>query len=173
MEKEELKCWKEATKLERKTKVMITFHVVMIVFSIIVAILNNDFTWILVALLWGDIAIMEYCDAKLLKGSEALNYIQEKNIEVQEDIINTILTKITVEVELNKIKIPKHFTKPNQKKLEERLKYYKENKKFKVPIVIDSNYILIDGYTSYLIAKNYNKTLVDVDLKRNRGWING
>ena len=45
----------------------------MVIFSITVAILNKDFTWILVALLWADVAIMEYCDGKLLKGSEALN----------------------------------------------------------------------------------------------------
>lgn len=35
-------------------------------------------------------------------------------------------------------------------------------------VVIDLDYNLIDGYTSYLIAKNYNKTTVIAKLKRNK-----
>ena len=46
------------------------------------AILDKDFTWILVALLWGNVAIMEYFDGKLLKGSEALNDIGLKKDKV-------------------------------------------------------------------------------------------
>lgn len=34
--------------------------------------------------------------------------------------------------------------------------------------MIDLDYNLIDGYTSYLIAKNYNKTTVIAKLKRNK-----
>ena len=89
--KEEFKSWNEMTKLETRTKVMITFHIIMVILSITVAILNKDFTWILVALLCGDVATMEYCDGKLLKSSEALNDAQEKYIEIQKDIINDLL----------------------------------------------------------------------------------
>ena len=70
-----------------------------------------------------------------------------------------------------RLKIPKYFTKPNPKKLQRRLDYYKQNKKFEAPIVIDSNCTLIDGYTSYLIAKNYNKTSVIAHLKRDKKTI--
>lgn len=163
-----MKTWEEMTKLESKTKVMIAFHIIMVIFSITVAILNKDFTWILVALLWADVAIMEYCDGKLLKGSEALNDIQEKHIKVQEDIINILLNETAIEIDIKDIKIPKYFTKPNPKKLQRRFDYYKQNKKFEALIVIDSNCTLIDGYTSYLIAKNYNKTSVIAHLKRDK-----
>lgn len=170
---EKFKSWEEMTKLETKTKAMIIFHIVMTIFSITVAIIDKDFTWILIALLWADVAIMEYCDAKLLKGKDALIEIEEKHIEVQEDIINTLLNETAIEIDIKDIKIPKHFTKPNPKKLQQRFDYYKQNKRFKAPIIIDSNYILIDGYTSYLIAKNYNKTSVIAHLKRNSGDIDG
>ncbi len=168
-----MKSWEEMTKLESKTKLMITFHIIMVIFSITVAILDKDFTWILVALLWGNVAIMEYFDGKLLKGSEALNDIQEEHINLQADIINTLLNETAIEIDIKDIKIPKYFTKPNPKKLQRRFDYYKQNKKFEAPIVIDSNFTLIDGYTSYLIAKNYNKTSVIAHLKRNQGDIDG
>lgn len=116
---------------------------------------------------------MEYCDAKLLKNKEALIEIEEKHIKVQEDIINTLLNETAIEIDIKDIKIPKYFTKPNPKKLQRRFDYYKQNKRFETPIVIDSNCTLIDGYTSYLIAKNYNKTSVIAHLKRNQGDLDG
>ncbi|MCI8641006.1 MAG: hypothetical protein HFJ59_03945 [Clostridia bacterium] len=168
-----MKTWEEMTKLETKTKVMIIFYIIMIIFSIIVAIINKGFTWILVALLWADVAIIEYCDGKLLKGREALNDIQEKHIKVQSDIINTLLNETAIEIDIQDIKVPKYFTKPNPKKLKEKFDYYKQHKRFKVPIIIDNDYTLIDGYTSYLIAKNYNKISVIAHLKRKKGDIYG
>lgn len=165
--------WKEKTKLDKKNKFMITWHILMVIFSIAVAIIEKDLTWGLVALLWTDVAVMEYCNAKMLKGKEAIIDMQEDHIEVQTDIINTLLTETAIEVDIKNIKIPKHFTKPNAEKLKERFDYYKQNKKFKKPIIIDNNYTLIDGYTSYLIAKNYNKTSVIVHLRRNKGDIDG
>lgn len=158
--------WKEKTNLDKRNKMMISFYILMCIFEIIVAIAEKDFTWIICAILWGNIAIIEYCNAKLRKGDKVLIDLQENYIKLQTDIINTLLKETFVEIELNKIKIPKHFTKPNQKKLQKRFDYYKKNKKFKVPIIIDNNYTLVDGYTSYLIAKNYNKATVIVKLKR-------
>lgn len=165
--------WKEKTKLDKKNKFMITWHILMVIFSIVVAIIEKDLTWGLVALLWVDVVVIEYCNAKMLKGKEAIIDIQEDHIEVQTDIINTLLTETAIEVDIKNIKIPKHFTKPNAAKLKERFDYYKQNKRFKKPIIIDNNYTLIDGYTSYLIAKNYNKTSVIVHLRRNKGDIDG
>lgn len=102
--KEEFKSWNEITKLENRTKVKIIFHIIMVIFSITVAISNKDFTWILVSLLWGVIAIMEYCDGKLLKSSEALNDIQEKHIEIQKDIINDLLKLNEKSIEFDSLK---------------------------------------------------------------------
>ena len=163
----------EKTKLDKKHKIMITWHILMVMFSIAVAIIEKDLTWGLVSLLWVDVIVMEYCDTKLLKGKEAVIDIQEKHIESQECIINLLMDETAFEIDIKDIKIPKYFTKPNPKKLKERFDYYKQNKRFKAPIVIDSNYTLIDGYTSYLIAKNYNKISVIAHVKRNKGDING
>ena len=169
----EEKLWKEKTKLENKDKFMIVWHIIMVILSIAVAIVEKDFTWGLVALLWMNVIIMEYCNTKMLKGKEAIIDIQEKHLILQTEIINDLLNETAIEIDIKKIKILKHFTKPNSEKLKERFDYYKQNKKFKAPIIIDSNYNLIDGYTSYLIAKNYNKTSVIVHMKRNKGDVNG
>lgn len=74
-----------------------------------------------------------------------------------------VLKKILKIERLNKIKIPKEFENhpPKLLKMQYRLNYYKETKKFLVPIVIKEN-LLIDGYTSYLIAKKYHKKYVKV-----------
>ena len=56
---------------------------------------------------------------------------------------------------------------PRKVKMAERVLYYMENKKFKVPIIITKhwaygNWYLRDGYTSYLIAKENNIKYVKV-----------
>lgn len=160
--------WKEKTKLENRTKAMITFHIFMTIFSVITALISKDFIWILVALLWANVAIMEYCDAKLLKGRDAIIEIQEDHIKLlklQNEMITDILEELkekTKIIKLTDIKIQKHFTKPNKKKLNRRLEYYNKNKCFKTPIIINEDNTLIDGYTSYLIAKKYNLETVEV-----------
>jgi hypothetical protein len=35
-----------------------------------------------------------------------------------------------------------------------------------VPIVVDKNNMLVDGYTSYLIAKDLNKKIVRVEVRK-------
>ena len=52
---------------------------------------------------------------------------------------------------------------PKANKLYERIEYYDRTKQFLVPIVLNKNNILIDGYTSYLVAKAYNKKYVKVE----------
>ncbi|MFR8144766.1 MAG: hypothetical protein ACLU84_06800 [Clostridia bacterium] len=160
--------WKEKTRLENRTKTMITFHIIMIIFSTITAIVEKDFTWILCALLWGNIAIIEYCDAKLLKGKDVLYDLQEDLIEKQNEMMTNLLKDLAtpnIVIETNLIKIPKKFTKPNKIKLRNRLEYYNKNKYFEVPIIIDEGNTLVDGYTSYLIAKRYNLKTVQAKVK--------
>lgn len=163
-----MKTWEEMTKLETKTKVMITFHIIMAIFSTITAIVNKESTWILVALLWINVAIMEYCDNKLLKGKDALNELQEEHIKIQDNMINDLLKKLAtpnVVIDINLIKIPKKFTKPRKEKLNNRIEFYNKNKYFEVPIIIDPSNTLVDGYTSYLIAKKYNLKTVQAKIK--------
>lgn len=163
-----MKTWKEMTKLETRTKVMITFHIIMVIFSITVAILNKDFTWILVALLWADVAIMEYCDGKLLKGKEYLIDIQDEHIKIQNKMFDDMLEHINRKrkiIKISDIKIQKKFKAPNKEKLNRRYTYFDTNAKFEVPIVVDSKNNLIDGYTSYLIAKHYKFSHIEVEEK--------
>lgn len=59
-------------------------------------------------------------------------------------------------VKLKKIKISDDFQKtpPRGEKLARKIDYYfKHDKKLESEIVLDSNYTLSDGYTSYIIAK--------------------
>lgn len=162
------KTWKERTKLGTKTKASIIFHIIMTIFSITVAIINKELTWILVALLWANVAIMEYCDGKLLKGKDALIELHEEHTKVQEEMIMSLLKDLAtpnVVIDINLIKIPKKFTKPRKEKLDNRIKFYNKYKYFEVPIIIDPNNTLVDGYTSYLIAKKYNLKTVQAKIK--------
>lgn len=163
-----MKSWEEMTKLESKTKLMITFHIIMVIFSITIAILDKDFTWILVALLWGNIAVMEYCNAKLIKGKDAIADLQEEHIEIQDNMINDLLKHINKKkkiIKISDIKIPRKFKTPNKDKLNRRYTCFDTNQNFEVPIIVDNQNNLIDGYTSYLIAKHYNFSYVEVEEK--------
>ncbi len=65
---------------------------------------------------------------------------------------------------LKNIKISKEFKMayPKTLKLINKIEYYLQNKKFEQPIVINKENVLVDGYTSYLIAQMLNKKWVKV-----------
>lgn len=67
-------------------------------------------------------------------------------------------------MKLNKIKIKDSFKKrqPKGSKMRERWEYYRDNDRFYSPIIIDKNNYLVDGYTSYLIAKEDGLKEVEV-----------
>ena len=69
-----------------------------------------------------------------------------------------------VTIAFKDIIISKEFKKhyPRKSKMQERWEYYEKYKEGKVPIIVDKNNVLIDGYTTYLIAKKLgvNKILV-------------
>lgn len=163
-----MKTWEEATKLNRTDILMLVFYIMNGILDITVSIISENKTWIICGLLWITIALMRYCDLKIIKENEAIIDIQEADSKIKKEIIDALMNETAVEIEISKIKIPEHFSKPNPKKLQQKFKYYKENHKFESQIVIDLDYNLIDGYTSYLIAKNYNKTTVIAKLKRNK-----
>lgn len=151
------KTWEKMTKLEAKTKVRIVIHILIAILSLVTAGIEKNGAWAICGMLWITIAVMEYCDNKLLKGSDALAEIQEQHIKVQNEMIDDLLKKLSEQtkiIDITRIKIPKHFTKPRQKKLEERWDYAVKNGKFKVPVIIDKDNNLKDGYTSYLVAKS-------------------
>lgn len=56
-------------------------------------------------------------------------------------------------VKIANIKIPNYFKKPNCWKLEQRRRYYYTYKYFRDTIILDEYGYLVDGYTTYLLAK--------------------
>lgn len=56
-------------------------------------------------------------------------------------------------VKIDNIKILKVFKTPKQEKINSRRKYYKKYKYFRSMIVLNKNNYLLDGYTTYLLAK--------------------
>lgn len=163
-----MKTWKEMTKFKKSEIIMLVFYVLNGILDITTAIITKNEVWILCGLLWVTIAIIRYCDLKLSKGDKALIELLEVHNNILEEIAEALMNETAVEIEISKIKVPKHFSKPNPKKLQQKYRYYRENHKFESQIVIDPDYNLVDGYTSYLIAKNYNKTTVIAKLKRNK-----
>lgn len=56
-------------------------------------------------------------------------------------------------VKIANIKIPNYFKKPNCWKLEQRRRYYQTYRYFRDTIILDEFGYLVDGYTTYLLAK--------------------
>lgn len=75
----------------------------------------------------------------------------DKNIKELSRIINRPLEGEIVNIE--NIKIPKRFQKPNKKKLNRRRDYYKKHSYFRSVILLNDKNYLLDGYTTYLLAK--------------------
>lgn len=164
-----MKTWEETIKLKKLEKIRIILYILNAILDFLIGIVGNNFAWIICSMLWIAIGILEYSYLKINKGNETIIDTQEKCIKTQESIIDALMSETAVEVEIDKIKIPKHFSKPNPEKLQVKFKYYRENHKFASQIVIDLDYNLLDGYTSYLIAKHYNKKTVIVKLKNAGG----
>lgn len=59
-------------------------------------------------------------------------------------------------VKIDNIKIFKKFQKPNKEKLNKRKEYYRKHKYFRSTIVLNNENHLLDGYTTYLLAKEMN-----------------
>lgn len=162
----EMRTWKEATKLKKTEKIRISLYILNAILDTLVGIVGNNIAWVICGILWIVIVMTEVCYLKIKKGNEEIITLQEKRTELQAIIIDALLNESSVEVDISKIKIPKNFSKPNQKKMQRKIEYYKKNHKFESQMIIDTDYNLIDGYTSYLIAKNYNKGSVIVKLKK-------
>lgn len=59
-------------------------------------------------------------------------------------------------VKISNIKIQEIFKKPNLQKIKQRRKYYKRYNYFRSTIVLSQDNYLLDGYTTYLLAKEMN-----------------
>ena len=58
-------------------------------------------------------------------------------------------------VKLSDIIVPTEFkeSQPRFKKMMHKREYFRRNNKFESKIVLNKDFLLIDGYTSYLLAK--------------------
>ena len=67
-------------------------------------------------------------------------------------------------VKVSDIIIPEEFkaTKPRFKKMIQKRKFYRKNNRFESKIVLNKDFLLIDGYTSYIIAKENGMKYVEV-----------
>jgi len=74
-----------------------------------------------------------------------------KNIDELSKIINR--PKEGEIVKIVNIKIYEHLKKPNDWRLKSRREYYEKHKYFRSTIVLDNDNYLVDGYTTYLLAK--------------------
>lgn len=161
--------WKKETSLSGLEKTILCMYVVMFIFSIVVAILEKNMPYLVIAILWLDLFICEYFNKKVNKMDKALIGSYEELNQTQSKVIVSLYGELDKEkriMYLEDIKIPKNFTKPGKKKLDRRFKYYEENKCFRVPIIVDERNILEDGYTSYLIAKKYKLEKVRVQRRK-------
>lgn len=78
-------------------------------------------------------------------------------------MIDKIMKLIGIE-NINNIKIAEEFkkNKPKSEKMIYKWNFYQFYGKFEQPIVLDKNNYLIDGYTTYLIAKQLGKKYIKV-----------
>ena len=67
-------------------------------------------------------------------------------------------------VDLKDIDIPIDFLRhhPRQEKMEQKWAYYRQTGEFESPILLNRDFELVDGYTSYIIAKTENLHKVPV-----------
>lgn len=161
--------WKKDTSLSGLEKIILCMYIVMFIFSIVVAVLEKNMPYLVIAILWLDLFICEYFNKKNSKMDKALMDSYEELNKAQNQLITSLFGELDKEsrtMYLEDIKIPKNFTKPGKKKLDRRFKYYEENKCFRVPIIVDERNTLEDGYTSYLIAKKYKLEKVRVQRRK-------
>ena len=71
-------------------------------------------------------------------------------------------------IRLNKIKISKEFKNHNPKnnKMDDKNYFYIINGTFKEKIILNKDNVLVDGYTTYLLAKMYEKKFIWVHKRR-------
>lgn len=71
-------------------------------------------------------------------------------------------------VNIKDIKISPKFKehKPKKKKLKEKRLYYRVYNKFEQPIILNEEGYLIDGYTTYLLAKEFNEKQIKVKIQK-------
>lgn len=87
------KIWKEKTKLNSIEIKEIIVQVLLVIIYIVLAIIEKNRIWFLVAGLEIVIAIQTYYNAKLLKSKEAIIELKDEEIEHKNYLIRMLLTR--------------------------------------------------------------------------------
>ena len=84
--------------------------------------------------------------------------MKNKRLEVTIPHIKTI--------QLSKIKISNQMknTIPRPYKMNRKYSYYRNTHKFATEIILDKHYVLLDGYTTYLLAKMFGYKKIKVKI---------
>lgn len=154
--------------MRKKDIFVIISNIAVGAMNIIGGIVDKDFYEFMLGVLFLIFALAIYVFAKSLEIREELIDKQDELISTQNKTITNLLKDLAtprIVIDIDLIKIPKKFTKPKKEKLSHRIEYYNKNKCFEVPIIIDASNMLVDGYTSYLIAKKYNLKTVQAKVK--------
>lgn len=93
---------------------------------------------------------------KLMKNNKKLHKLENSNVV----LVNRPLEGEIVNIK--NIRIKENFKNPYNRKMKEREQYYKNHNYFKSIIVLDNNNYLIDGYTTYLLAKKYKFNYITI-----------
>lgn len=136
--------------------------------NITAGIIERNFYEFLLGIMAMTIALAVFTFEKCIKTRDDLIKLQDEYIEKQDKIMLDAFKELanpTLIIDMKNITIPEKFAKPRKEKLNSRIQYYNKNKCFEVPIIIDKDNMLVDGYTSYLIAKKYNMKTVQVKVK--------
>lgn len=83
-------------------------------------------------------------------------------------IINKLIDKDDKEniytVYVSEIIVPHEFrlTRPRKAKMDRKRYYYKVNGEFESRIILNKDFVLKDGYTTYLLAKEFGIKKIDI-----------
>ena len=138
----EEKFYNEKVKSDKWRNTTILFCLIMIVYEVVISIISKNLTCIVCAILWGNIALIEYFDNKLIQEKDKIIYEADKLINLQFGIINELtddlkkLNKVKI-MRINDIRIPKEFQKPRIEKMKERIEYFLQNPGYTIKFYID------------------------------------
>lgn len=65
-------------------------------------------------------------------------------------------------VKISNIKIQENYKEPDSRRMQLRKQYYEKHKYFRATIVLDNDNNLVDGYTTYLLAKEMNSDYITI-----------
>ncbi len=70
----------------------------------------------------------------------------------------------TKNIRLGKIKIPPELrlTPPGAQKLKRKYVYFVTKHQFQSPVIVDRTFTLVDGYTTYLLARMFGHKKIEV-----------